>query len=346
MKKKIALIIILLVLLVLGFAGLKGRSYLKSLDLPFAEGSTETAIVDIPMGSSTYDIADILYSNKIIGDSNKFRMFSKLNKYDGNFVAGVYEVSPGMTATEICEKLISGDTATFKFTIPEGYTVDEIIDTIAQTGHADKRKLEDLIQNGNFSEYTFLNDVPYEAHPLEGYLFPETYIMDFGATEEDIIRAMLDRFASVYDEEFQRLANNLGYSTHEIMTVASIIEKETMHLGDKDKVASVIYNRLDIGMRLQMDTTVIYAMGENKLDLTYDDIAIESPYNTYLVDGLPAGPICCPGLDAINAALHPANTDYYFFVVSDKGDGSIKFAETDWEFEEDKAAYYASREDD
>ena len=94
-----------------------------------------------------------------------------------------------------------------------------------------------------------------------------------------------------------------------------------------------------------MDTTVIYAMGENKIDLTYDDIEIESPYNTYLVDGLPAGPICCPGEDAINAALNPAKTDYYYFVVSDKGDGSIKFSHSHEEFEKDKEAYYASRED-
>ena len=346
MKKRLTIIVILLFVILIGLGALKGLSYFKGLDKAFIEGDSSEIIVDVPMGSSTTDIANILESNGIIADASKFKLFSKLNKYDGNYVAGVYLLSPGMTSTEICDIISSGEVATFKYTIPEGYIVDEIIDTIVATGHADRSRLENAIFNGNYPEYEFLRDVPSEAHPLEGYLFPETYIFHYGTTEEEIVRAMLDRFQEVYNNDFVSIGNRLGYSTHEILTVASIIEKETMHLGDKDKVASVIYNRLDIGMRLQMDTSVIYAMGENKLDLTYDDIEIDSPYNTYLVDGLPIGPICCPGMDAITAALHPANTDYYYFVVSDKGDGSIKFAETYWEFEQDKEAYYASREDD
>lgn len=347
MKLKIAIIVILIILLA---GGLFGLNYIRGLDSAFDQNNTERTIVDIPMGSSTSDIADILVENGIIGSANKFKLFSRMNNYDGRYVAGGYELSPSMTPKEICEKIVSGDVAAFRFTIPEGYTVEEIVDTIAATGHADKTKLLDVINNGDFSEYEFLNHVPDGAHPLEGYLYPETYIMPYGSTEEDIIKAMLDRFQTIWDEETAGIEQEWAWegpeSIHGILTIASIIEKETIHLEDKPLVSSVIYNRLEDGMPLRMDTTVIYAMGEHKVDLTYDDIEIESPYNTYLHEGLPIGPICSPSLDSIKAALNPADTNYYYFVVSDKGDGSIKFSENDWEFEEDKAAYYASREDD
>ncbi len=349
MKGKIALIIFLLIILLCGLFAL---NYVRGLEEPFDAENNEEIILEVPMGSSTGDIAEILKTEGVIGDSTKFKLFSRFNDYDGNYQAGVYALSPSMTPKEICDIISSGKTAAFTFTIPEGYTVDEIIDTIAATGRADKTILKELIYNGDFSEYEFLNHVPNDANPMEGYLFPDTYLIPYGSSERDIICAMLDRFNDVFQNDILNMLGEYDLpwegedSLHGILTIASIIEKETIHKVDKPLVSSVIYNRLEDGMPLRMDTTVIYAMGEHKVDLTYDDIEIESPYNTYLYEGLPIGPICCPGIDSIEAAISPEETDYMYFVVSDKGDGSIKFSVNDWEFEEDKAAYYASREDD
>lgn len=342
---KARIIILILLLLIIG-GGFFGFTYVKSLDKAYDPSIKETSIVEIPMGSGTGDIADILVDNGIIKDNFKFKLFSKLNKYDGNYVAGTYALSPSMTAKEICEMLTGGDVLNVRFTIPEGYTIWDIIETLSSNNIANKDILQEIIVKGDFKEeFPFLKDVPQGAEALEGYLFPDTYILPYGSTEEDMVRAMLTRFQDLYEEELKNLMANTDMSLHEILTIASIIEKETMLLEDKPLVSSVIYNRLYDGMKLRMDTTVIYAMKENKVDLTYDDIEIESPYNTYLVDALPIGPICCPGLDSIRAALNPADTDYFYFVVSDKGDGSIKFSSDDEEFERDKEAYYASREE-
>ena len=344
MKKLIAIVIIL-ILILLGLFGVK--SYMDGLDKPYNPEITDNVLIDIPMGSSTTDIGQILVDNGIIGNQKDFKLFSKINKYDGQYVAGIYSLNPSMTPTEICTTICEGKTASLSFTIPEGYTLDEITNTLVTTGLVNRETFVNLLENGNYSsEFEFLNGVPSGATPLEGYLFPDTYSIPYGANEDDIIRVMLQKFQDVYESEIKNNLAATGLNLHELLTLASIVEEESMHLSDKAPVASVIYNRLDVGMRLQMDTTVIYAMDEKKIDLTYDDIEIDSPYNTYLVDGLPIGPICCPGLNSIEAALHPADTDYYYFVVSDKGDGSIKFSENDYEFEEDKAAYYASREDE
>ena len=351
MKKIIALIIILILL---AGAGIMGLSYVKGLDKAFKPNSVEEVLIDIPMGSTTTDIGNILESNGIIGSASKFKLFSKLNKYDERYVAGIYQVSPGMTPTEICEKIVSGDTASFRFTVPEGLQVKEVIDIIAATGHADKAKLEFLINNGDFSDYEFIRYIPLGADNLEGYLFPDTYTIPYGYTEEEILKAMLNRFEDVYNtyilptflQKKEELEYYGIYSVHDIMSIAAIIEKETLFSDDKPIVSSVIYNRLDVGMKLQMDPTVLYALGINKEDVLYSDLEVESPYNTYYVDGLPIGPICSPGLESIEAALNPVESDYLYFVLSDKGDGSIKYSENDWEFYEDKEAYYASRNDD
>ncbi len=350
MKIKIAIIVILLLLVGAGFFGM---SYINGLDEAYNPNSKEDVLIDIPMGSSTVDIGSILEQNGIIGSASKFKLFSKLNDYDEKYVAGVYLLSPRMTATEICDRIASGETATYRFTVPEGLQVKDIIDIIAKTGHADKTKLQELVNSGDFSDYEFIRNIPEGADNLEGYLFPDTYTIPYGYTEEEIIRAMLSRFEDVYNSEilpaFNQKRDELSYygvnSVHDILSIAAIIEEETLFPDDKPIVSSVIYNRLEVGMKLQMDPTVLYALGYNKEDVLYSDLEIESPYNTYYVEGLPIGPICSPGLESILAALNPVESNYYYFVLSDKGDGSIKYSENDWEFYEDKEAYYASRED-
>lgn len=320
-------------------------NYLNGLDGPLEKGGLENKIITIPSGSSTLDIGEILEGNEIIKDKTGFRIFSKLNQYDGKYIAGTYTLSSGMTTTEICEKISKGETTATVFTIPEGYTVDQIIDVLVKEGYGTRESFLEVIENGDFDEYDFIEKDPSLIYELEGYLFPETYSLDHGASEEAIIKAMVDHFDQVFDANMRKRAEELGYSIREIVTIASIIEKESILDEDRPLVSSVIYNRLDIDMRLGMDTTVLYVMDEHKVDLTYDDIEVDSPYNTYLNYGLPPGPICCPGKASLEAALYPAVTDYYYFVVSDKGDGSIAFSETEEQFEKDKAAYYDAKED-
>ena len=342
MKNTIRLIIIIIFLLLIGIFAF---TFYNGLNKPVEKNSEEMISVEIPMGSSTSDIAEILYSNGLINSVTRFKALSKLNGYDGGYVAGSYSLSPGMTPKEICETIVAGDTVNMQFTIPEGYTYIDIRRTLLEKGYVNANTFDDCVLNGDYSEYDFLKNLIRDEYWLEGYLFPDTYIVHIGTSEEDVIKMMLDRFNEIYTDEFKARAKELKKSTKDIITIASIIEKESMLLEDKPLVSSVIYNRLEADMPLQMDTTVIYALQENKLDLTYDDIAIDSPYNTYLFTGLPKGPICCPGEDSIKAALYPADTDYYFFVVSAKGDGSIKFSETGEEFYKDTEEYYASREE-
>ena len=182
---------------------------------------------------------------------------------------------------------------------------------------------------------------------LEGYLVPDTYSVPAGTSEDEIIRQLLDAHKEIFDSKAKAKAKKLKRSENEIMIIASIIEKECADVGDQPIVASVIYNRLKIDMPLQMDSTIQYILGlegVRKEDLLYDDTEVESPYNTYTNPGLPAGPICCPGRSAIEAALNPADTKYLYFVLDDKLDGKMAFSEDYNDFLKDKDAYYEARD--
>ena len=248
-----------------------------------------------------------------------------------------------MTLSEIAEIIISGKTNNITFTIPEGYTIYQMADKLSEEGIVDREKFVSLLPDGNFS-YDFLSDAQSGKNHLEGYLFPETYTVEFGADEETIINTMLNQFDTVFTEEFKARAEELGYSLNEIMVIASIIERETQVDEERGKVSSVIYNRLKEGMPLQMCSTVQYILGEQKEILSNADTQIESPYNTYINQGLPPGPICCPGLASIEAALYPDETDYLYFVVSDKLDGTQKFSSDYNQFLKDKEDYYNALE--
>ena len=241
-----------------------------------------------------------------------------------------------MDFQEIADIIVSGKVTTVNFTIPEGYTIYQTASAIAAKGLGDYDTLVSLIEAGDF-EYDFLKDAQNNKNKLEGYLFPNTYTVDEGMNEEQIIKVMLDQFEKqpykVYAE------SGSSYSLNDIITVASIIERECKVDEERPLVASVIYNRLAKGMPLQMCSTVQYVLGKQKEVLTYADTRIESPYNTYTNTGLPPGPICSPGLAAIKAALNPADTDYLYFVLSEKLDGTSNFSSDYAQFEKDKAAY-------
>ena len=225
MKKfKIFLIIVLL----LALCALGGYMYfLGGMNGPYKSLDPAATLVEIeiPSGSSTRDIAEILVENGIVKDVFSFRVFSKLNEYDGKFQAGQYKLSPGMTTEEIAETLCLGQIREISFTIPEGYTIGKIADKLSAEGLIDKERFIDLVENGNYSEYDFLDGAVEGKHHLEGYLFPETYFLPEGATEEDFIKVMLDHFGEIWAKYSDRAAE-LGLPTNEVITMASLIERE------------------------------------------------------------------------------------------------------------------------
>lgn len=332
LKKKILIAVICVAVIIVAGAVF----YITGLGKALDSNDTQTVSVIISSGSSTGQIGQILEEEGIISSADKFKIWSRIKGYDSRYKAGTYTLSPSMDFQKIADIIVSGKVTTVNFTIPEGYTIYQTASAIAAKGLGDYDTLVSLIEAGDF-EYDFLKDAQNNKNKLEGYLFPNTYTVDEGMNEEQIIKVMLDQFEKqpykVYAE------SGSSYSLNDIITVASIIERECKVDEERPLVASVIYNRLAKGMPLQMCSTVQYVLGKQKEVLTYADTRIESPYNTYTNTGLPPGPICSPGLAAIKAALNPADTDYLYFVLSEKLDGTSNFSSDYAQFEKDKAAY-------
>ena len=330
------------------------KNYNEALD----PSDTELVAVTIPAGSTTTGIAEILFENGIIPDVKKFKLKSRLNELDGTFQAGDYQFSPSMTTEEIMTLLQSGRKAEVSFTIPEGYTVKDTAEKLVEEGLiASPEEFYAACEEDWENEFWFLEGVTNEADPsgtvsakanrLEGFLYPETYRVPVGAAAHDIVERMLDQFNAVFTPLWQEAGGTdggtvNGLTVHEMVTLASLVERESKAATDRDKIASVIYNRLDIGMKLQIDATVLYALGEWKERVYYSDLEVDSPYNTYAYAGLPVGPICSSGAASIEGALYPASTNYIYYVLKGDGSGEHNFAEDAATFEQYKAEYLNS----
>lgn len=340
-RKAFVIICVVVGLIIVGIIGISVIT--SSMGAPVDKNSTDYISITIESGSGTEAIGQVLYDNGLIKSVTGFKIISRLKGYDGEFKAGVYSLSPSMSAPEIADIIIGGKIETNSFTIPEGYTIKQTAGTLADAGLVDYDSFLSLLQTGDF-DYEFLKEAQTGENHLEGYLFPNTYQIAKDATEENIVNVMLEQFNTVFKDEYYTRAKELGLSINEVITIASIIERECLHDADRAKVASVIYNRLDDGMALQMCSTVQYVLGKQKETLLDSDTKIESPYNTYINPGLPPGPIASPGEASIKAALYPEDTDYLYFVVSAKMDGSHAFSSNYNQFLKDKDAYYAALE--
>lgn len=289
------------------------------------EGNTKTVYK-----ADMDQVTQVLKDNGLIEYKWLFNLFASFTHKNTSMVPGTYELNTTMDYSALLRNMGSRSAArtTVQIMIPEGYTVEQIIQRLAENGVATESELEDAAANYDF-DYDFLDDSTLgEANRLEGYLFPDTYEFYQNTDAESVLNKMLSNFRDrIYDNEQvdQTLLSQAqadGYSLKDILTIASIIEKETDGK-DQTSIASVIYNRLNEGGGtngyLQMDSTIYYITGDYSKALTSDDLAIDSPYNTYVNPGLPAGPICCPGMTAINAALNPEDTDYYYFYLGDDG---------------------------
>jgi len=292
-------------------------------------------IVEIPSGAGAEKIASLLYSEGLIQNELAFRFFVRRHGYGHRLIAGRYSLSPAMDLSQITAKILSGDiyTETTWFTIPEGLTVAEMALRLEEKGLADGEKFlaltreppESLIDDFYFLDELVYSDIEYR---LEGYLFPDTYEINIGINEEEIIRIMLKRMEQVISAANGEGLADRGLTWHEILTIASLIEREVRVDHERKLVAGVIYNRLAIGQRLEIDATIQYALGETKEFLLYADLEIDSPYNTYRHDGLPPGPIAAPGKASIMAALDPEDVEYFYYNYKYDDTGEHYFSKT------------------
>ena len=321
--------------------------FFGGLDKPYKAQQTDVKIeLTIPKGASTESIAKILEEKELISSAFKFRVLSKLNGYDGTLRAGDYSLSPSMEGTAILEALSKGGQEKGnRVTIPEGMTVEEIASRLEEKGLVNKEEF--LMVAGEYNEggHPFLSYLPKGEKRLEGFLYPETYEFPKNATESDIIERMLDQFDKVFDDKAYAKVKELGVSPYDAVVIASIIEKEALKPEDRPLIASVIYNRLEKNMKLQMCATVIYALGYNKGYVTTADTKIESPYNTYIHEGLTPTPIGAPGKSSLDAALNPAHTDYLYYVLKPDDSGTHNFSSDFAKFSKDKEAYLKYRDE-
>jgi UPF0755 protein len=341
---RILLVLAVLVVLAAAAAAL-AFSYVEKERRPMEAGNETPVTVIIPEGAGTGGIAALLNESGLTGDPRVFRLQSRLRQLDGRYQAGVFRLNKAMSMDEIMDQLIAGANAFQRFTVPEGYTVAQTGERLAAAGLA-LVTAEDFLEevnNGDFSGYAFLRDAPAGENRLEGYLYPQTYDVYVDVTAYGVIDRMLTQFDQLFTEDYYRKAQELGLSVNEVVTIASLIERETRVADERALVSSVIHNRLARGMQLQIDATVQYALGEQKERLLYADLEVDSPYNTYKIPGLPPGPICSPRIECIEAALFPADTNYLYYVLKPELNGAHNFAATAGEFQRFKDQYLNAR---
>ncbi len=308
--------------------------------------------VNIPEYATLNEIADILHENDVIKYPKVFVLYNKIRKREAStYLSGVYTVSPMQNYDELLSMFKakkSNNLTEVSVTIPEGYTVDDIIKLLVdEKGIGTKEGFIDAIQNYNY-EYWFIEEMkdisPDRKYRLEGYLYPDTYYFYRESEEHVIINKMLQNFHSKFSAVYKEECEKMGMSVDDVINLASVIQMEAKYSTEYTTVSSVIHNRLNsnstaFNKRLECDATIQYFLPERKEELTYADTRIDNPYNSYLYPGLPPGPISNPTLKAIRAALYPEDTSYYYFVSMKNG--HMLFAKTLTEHEYNKKIAFA-----
>jgi UPF0755 protein len=288
-------------------------------------GFAETEVfVDLPQGAGVGRIASDLAAAGVVSDPVTFRIAARLSGNDRRLQAGEYRFADPASPFDIVDRLARGDVYSHPLTFPEGLTIKEMAVLFERAGLGTAADFERAGANGSV-----VAELDPEARTLEGYLFPDTYALSRKAGADGTVAAMVERFQSAFGTDLRAEASAQKLSLREVVTLASLIEKETAAPAERPIVAAVYRNRLKLGMPLQCDPTVIYALMESRRwrgNLTRQDLLLNSPYNTYKHAGLPPGPIASPGLQSIQAAVRPADVPYLYFVS--RNDGTHVFATT------------------
>lgn len=328
--RKIVAIIAITFLLLFGIIGLIGYNYVKSALKPVNPDATKTIAVEVPIGSSLSSISALLEKKGIIKDAKVFKYYAKF-KNESQFQAGNYDLTQAMTLDELIESLKTGKVyrePIFTMTIPEGLTLDQIGKIVEKKTPYTQKEFMDLVTSEAFVQKMMANypELITDAvladnirYDLEGYLFPATYsYFEEKPSLESIVEEMIAAMNNVV-KNYSEVLVEKQMSVHQLLTFASLLEEEATAQTDRETIASVFYNRIEKGMPLQTDPTVLYALGSHKDRVLYEDTEVENAYNTYKNKGLPPGPIAGAGKTSIEATLNPSKTDYFYFLADKEG---------------------------
>ena len=305
------------VLALIGAVALHGH---RALDLPIQEAEIHH-VVEVPEGASFKDTADLLARKGLIRSPAWFRLLGKFRDAERAIKQGEYDLHTAMRPVEILNLMVSGRVIHYRVMIQEGLTAAQISTVLGKTGIVQESEVARLV-----SDPAFIKALGIDAPMLEGYLYPDTYSFPKGSKATDVVKTMVARFRQVYTPELQAQAAAIRMTETQVLTLASIIEKEAARDVERPVISAVFHNRLTRGMLLQSDPTVIYGIPNFSGNLTRKDLARPTPFNTYRNRELPPGPIANPGASSIQAALNPAPVNYLFFVS--KNDGTHHFSVT------------------
>lgn len=307
-------------MVVLGVAAYQTIRWAEGPAIP-AQEHPPSKVVLIPDGSTFQQIAALLERERLIKSRSAFVIFGKSQSADRKVHAGEYELNPGMTPAEILAKLLTGQVLLHPLTIPEGLTLIQVADLVSQQGFTDRAEFLRLAK-----DRTFIASLGIKAETLEGYLYPDTYRFPRTVKAREVLAVMADQLRQEVGPELLARMQELKMTMHEVLTLASVIEKETASGGERLEISAVFHNRLKKHIPLQSDPTVIYGLPSFDGNLRKKDLSSPSPYNTYRVQGLPPGPIANPGIQAIRATLYPADSRSLYFVS--RNDGTHQFSAT------------------
>lgn len=324
------------VFLICCLAVLSYVAYLSSCPLP---GTSPPVTVTVDPGASTRQVADSLKAAGVIRNSLVFRITARLMGADGRIQSGEYRFEPGIHIWDALSSLVRGKVVSYSLTVREGLGIEDIAALVEERGLGSKSKFMEAAQDRSLApDFVPQSYLESAKHPLEGYLFPDTYYIRKGMSEKDLAVMMARRFAQVFSKDLQKKASSAGLTPHEAASLAAIVEREAQAAGERPIIAAVYLNRLKIGMKLDADPTVLYAVGKPPdATVLFKDLEAESPYNTYKNAGLPPGPIGNFGKASLEAVLNPSNVDFLYFVA--KNDGTHAFACTLAEHNANVAVY-------
>jgi UPF0755 protein len=318
-KKLLAVVAVLIVAAGCAAYVMKGR-----VNEPFRGYVTDAQLVEVPQGAGTRAIGDRLVAAGVVRDRLTYRAALWLGGNARHLKAGEYRFDHPMSARDVLAKIARGEVDLVSITFPEGLTIADMAHLFESHGFGAAADFKAAAK-----DTSAIRELDPVAGDLEGYLFPETYALPRRAHASDLVRAMTDRFLKVLTPELRAQAAGHGLTVRQLVTLASIVEKETARAEERPIVAAVYSNRIRLGMGLQCDPTVIYALqraGRYDGNIRRDDLMFDSPYNTYRYPGLPPGPIAAPGKGSLEAAANPADNDFIYFVS--RNDGTHEFART------------------
>lgn len=298
------------------------------LYIPKSLINNDVVLYNAQKGMGDEDIAKELKEQGIIKSAWMFRLYTTISGQSDSLQAGIYDFSPAMSMAAVVKKLVKGDVAKQKLTILEGWDAQDMAEYLESKKFAKKEEFLELLKKDYSAtpEFGFLKGKPKDV-TLEGYLFPDTYVVPIGSKPEDLVVKMLANFGRVMTADLQKEIAKQKKSIFQIVTMASIVEKEVRLLEDKKMVSGILWKRIQNGMALQVDSTVNYATGDSYARSPLKSLKIDSPYNTYKYKGLPKGPISSPGIDSIMAAVYPTKSEYWYF-LSAFGTGKTIFSKT------------------